>query len=108
MEGLKLPTVTDFRRFGRFHLISNLSPTHPIPDDLIFYILPNYFFFKEHVSKKFLQNYKRFCLALKKQAVFEDYIKDLSDQKELLLRRLEDKNKNTYNSNYMYDPSLNY
>jgi hypothetical protein len=108
MDITQFPTVADFRRFGRFHS-NNLALTQSISEDLLIYIIPNYFFIKEHVSKQFIKNYKKYCMALKRQAMFEDYIKDLNDQKELLIRRLESKNLCECNNTcaYAYNPTIN-
>jgi hypothetical protein len=105
MDGIQFPTVDDFRRFGHFHG-NNLALTQCIFEDLLIYIIPNYFFIKEHVSKQFIKNYKKYCLALKRQAMFEDYIKDLNEQKELLIRRLESKNSCECND-ICYNPTIN-
>ncbi len=91
MDTTTLPTVADFRRHGRFYHIENLDIYHNIPNELICYIFPHYFFQKKILNLKFIENYKNFCINLKKCAEYEDHIQEITDQKELLIRRLEDK-----------------
>jgi len=86
-----LPTVTDFRRFGRFHLIQDLTIYHDIPSDLLCHIIPNYYIIKNRISKKIINKLKLYCIYLKNQANYEDFVQTLEDQKELLIRRVKDK-----------------
>lgn len=91
MSNINLPTVSDFRKNGRFYHLENLDIYHDIPEELLCHIFPYYFFSKKQLNKSFIENYKYFCINLKKRADYDDYLQELLDQKELLLRRLEDK-----------------
>ena len=86
-----LPNVCDFRKFGRFYHIQNLDIYHDLPNEILYYIFPLYIFIKDKINKQFILKLKDYCIYLKNTAEYEDYIEDLSDKKELLLRRLEDK-----------------
>lgn len=94
MANFNLPTVADFRKYGRFYHIQDLDIYHEIPNEIIFFVFPHIFFVKHRINKKFIENLRNFCINLKKQADHEDYIQELKDRKELLIRRLEDKLRN--------------
>ncbi len=88
--GLRMPIVTDFRRFGRFHMIHDLDIYHDLPGELLCHIFPDYIFVKGKVCKKFMEKLKMYCVYLKKQAEYEDLIQNLLDEKELLIRRVKE------------------
>lgn len=90
-DNFKLPSVADFRRFGRFHCIKDLNIYHELPDEILCYVVPNYYFTKKWISRKVIENLRLHCINLKKQAEYEDFIQNLQDQKELMIRRLKDK-----------------
>ncbi len=89
--GLRMPTVTDFRRFGRFHMIQDLDIYHDLPSELLCHIFPGYIFEKGKMCKKFAEKLKIYCVCLRKQAEHEDLVQCLLDEKELLIRRVREK-----------------
>jgi len=92
MANLKLPNVSDFKRYGRFHNMPGLSPQFGIPGDILAYIFPNFYLMDQTtIPEDFQTKLKEHCLYLKRLAEYEDFIQDLNDQKELQIRRLEDK-----------------
>lgn len=86
-----LPNVKDFRIYGKFHNISKLELCNEIPTSILNHIFPNYLFSKNKIDPANLEMIKKYCIILKDQAEYEDNLKDLSDKKELQIRRLEDK-----------------
>jgi len=92
MDTLRLPNVSDFKRYGRFHNMPGLTHQFGIPGDILAYIFPNYYLMDQTIlPEEFLNKLKEHCLYLKRLAEYEDFIQDLNDQKELQIRRLEDK-----------------
>lgn len=97
MENLRLPTILDFKRYGRFHQMPGLQPQFDIPGDILAHIFPYYYLMeKDAIPYELLLKLKEHCLYLKRVAEYEDFIQDLNDQKELQIRRLEEKFKNKY------------
>lgn len=96
MANMVLPKLEDFKKYGRFHAIENLDLYHDVPLDILFYVFPNYIFSKDKVSKKMLNDLKLHCILCKRRAEYEDKMENLNDQKELQLRRFEDKIKKNF------------
>lgn len=55
---------------------------------------------EKNISSETMNLIKTHCIILKKQAEFEDNIEQLRDQKELQIRRLEDKIHKYYLNKY--------
>jgi len=87
----RLPTVKDFRLYGKFHSLPEIDPSSDVPLIILIHIFPNYLFMKENLSPETLYLIKTHCILTKQQAQWEDNIEKLKDQKELQIRRLEDK-----------------
>ena len=94
MVNMRLPKVEDFKQYGRFHGIENLDMYHEIPLDILFYVFPNYIFSKEKISKKMMNDLRLHCILCERSAKYEDKVTTLNDQKELQIRRLEERIKN--------------
>jgi len=94
----KLPTVKDFRLYGRFHDLPELDLYQEIPAIIMNYIYPAYSFMETEVSADLITRIKMHCIIAKKQAIYEDNVETLKDQKELQIRRLEDKIHSIYST----------
>lgn len=91
-RNIRLPTVADFRRYGPLHQAPAFDIYNNLPGDVLVFIFPNYFLLEENViSEDYLVKLRLFCFYLRKQAEYEDFIQEMNDQKELQLRRLEEK-----------------
>lgn len=86
-----LPTVKDFRQYGRFHNLPKIDLYSEIPLQILYHIYPNYLFLGKTISNQTLELIKEHCLIVKDQAEYEDKIENLKNEKELQLRRLEDR-----------------
>ena len=89
----KLPTVKDFRAYGRFANVRDLDKYNELPLIILYHIYPNYLFLSdnEQPSPIILNFIKQHCLIMKEIAEYEDEFEKIKDQKELQLRRLEDR-----------------
>lgn len=88
----RFPTIDDFRRYGRLHQAPVFDAYTPLPGDILAFIFPNYYLMDDKaIPEDKLIKLTLFCLNLRKQAEYEDFVQDLNDQKELQLRRLEEK-----------------
>lgn len=88
---LNLPSIKDFRIYGRFHHLPKLDLYSEIPLSILCYVYPRYLFIKDKIRSESLEFLKHHCIILKEQADYEDNITNLKDQKELQIRRLEDR-----------------
>ena len=98
---INYPSVKDFRKYGRFHQIDYFDQTTKIPTEILFYSFPDYFINKRKPNDKILNNLKNHCIESRKQALYEDQMQDLNDQKELQIRRLEEKFQQKYGVSYI-------
>lgn len=97
MEDYKnLPTVKDFRRYGRFHELPKLDLYNEIPLVLLYYICPQYYLNENKINSNLKELIKNHCIIMKEQAEYEDKIEQLKNEKELQIRRLEDQIHNFY------------
>ncbi len=87
----RLPTIKDFRLYGRFHSLPKLDIYNDIPLSILYYVFPNYFIIQEKIKPEILDFLKQLCMMLKDEAEYEDRMENLKDQKELQIRRLEDR-----------------
>lgn len=92
----RLPTVKDFRAYGKFANLQDLDKYKELPLSLLYHIYPNYLFMNDQISPKILDLIRNHCMVMKQFALYEDEFEKLKDQKELQLRRLEDKIHNYY------------
>jgi hypothetical protein len=96
----KLPTVKDFRIYGRFYNLSDLDPYQELPVTILCYVFPSYFFNTNICNAEIKDAIKHYCLYLKQQAIYEDSIEDLKNKKELQIRRLEERIHKYYLNKY--------
>ena len=87
----RLPTVKDFRAYGKFADVQDLDKYKDIPLVILCHIYPDYLFISDQISLEVLDIIRNHCLVMKQFAEYEDKYEKLKDQKELQLRRLEDK-----------------
>lgn len=88
---LNLPTVKDFRMYGRFHHLPKVDLYSDPPLSILCYVFPKYLLYKDKIKPEILEFLKLHCMILKEQADYEDNVTNLKDQKELQIRRLEDR-----------------
>lgn len=93
-----IPTLEDFKKYGRFHSVEDLDLYHELPLDILFYVFPNYIFSRDKIPRKMLDKLRLHCILCKRRADYEDKMQELNDQKELQLRRFEDKIKKHYSN----------
>ena len=93
---INYPSVKDFRKYGRFYQVEYFDVNTKIPTEILFYSFPDYFINRRKPSSKILDNLKNHCIEARKQALYEDQMQDLNDQKELQIRRLEEKFQQKY------------
>ena len=96
----KLPTVRDFRLYGRFYNISDLEHDKELPLSIICYIYPDYLFKDYELDSNIKNLIKKHCILLREQANYEDNIEDLKIKKELQIRRLEERIHKYYKNKY--------
>ena len=87
----RLPTVKDFRAYGKFADLQDLDKYKELHLELLCYIYPDYLFISDQISVDVLNLIKNHCIVMQHFAEYEDRYEKLKDQKELQLRRLEDK-----------------
>lgn len=86
-----LPTVKDFKLYGKFYNLKELNEFTEIPIKILYHIFPNYLFIKDNIDQHSKELIKNHCLILKEQAQYEDHVEYLKNLKELQIRRLEDR-----------------
>ncbi len=86
-----LPTVKDFKMYGKFHNIIGLDLYSEVPLQILYHIYPDYLFQKETIAQDTLELIKTHCIIMKEQAKYEDHVEYLKNLKELQIRRLEDR-----------------
>lgn len=92
----RLPTIKDFRAYGKFGYLQDLDKYKELPLTILCYIYPDYLFISSQIDTETLNLIKNHCIVMKQFAKYEDEVEKLKDQKELQIRRLEDKIHNYY------------
>jgi hypothetical protein len=92
----RLPTIKDFRTYGKFGHLQDLDKYKELPLAILYHIYPDYLFLSGEIPAETLNLIKSHCIVMKEFAKYEDEFEKLKDQKELQIRRLEDKIHNYY------------
>jgi excinuclease UvrABC ATPase subunit len=90
-NNFNLPTLSDFQEGGRFYKIKKLNIKSPLPLSLLLYIFPDYNIFEKNnqVPKKYLNNVKKLCIQLNKEALQEERNRRKRDLQEQEFKRIE-------------------
>ena len=91
MENIKLPTIKDFRRYGKFYDLPKIDVYTDLPLLILCNIHNEYIFKPNILTDSFLEKLKLHCMVLQNIAKYEDFIEDLKTSRELQMRRLEEK-----------------
>lgn len=103
---INLPSIEDFRKFGRFYKISmkKNSKSNILPTELYRYIFPDFadhlFKTKSAPKKQTIEKIYNYCLSLKKEVMKEErlFIKKLLHEHEI--KQLEEKIKEYFVNYY--------
>lgn len=86
-----LPAVKDFRIYGKFYNVTKNELINKIPDNILHHIYPNYLVKGTMITNNEMITIQKYCIILREEADYEDKLENLKNQKELQIRRLEDR-----------------
>jgi hypothetical protein len=103
-----LPSIEDFRKYGRFYKIAINKKTEKLPQELYRFVFPDYkehFFDKKDApKKKTVQMVLNYCLSLKKEITKEERLFKQKLTHDNEIKQLEEKIKeyfvNFYENKY--------